>query len=59
MTDQNNTPQGILPNHVGIILDGNRRWAKARGLKTLEGHKEGAEVFKRVIVVIKIIVEGD
>ena len=37
-----------VPTHVGIILDGNRRWAKARGLKTIEGHKEGAEVFKKV-----------
>lgn len=48
MTDQTNSVGGILPNHVGIILDGNRRWAKARGLKTIEGHKEGAEVFKNI-----------
>lgn len=38
----------ILPNHVGIILDGNRRWAEANGLKTLEGHRRGSEVFKEV-----------
>lgn len=31
------------PNHLAIILDGNRRWAKLRGLKTLEGHKKGFE----------------
>ncbi len=37
-----------IPAHVGLILDGNRRWAKARGLKVVEGHKEGAEVFKKV-----------
>lgn len=37
-----------IPNHVGIILDGNRRWAKAKGLPTLEGHREGAEVFKQI-----------
>ncbi len=37
-----------LPKHVGIILDGNRRWAKAKGLKTLDGHREGAEVFKDI-----------
>lgn len=30
-----------LPNHVGIIMDGNRRWARARGLKTMEGHFKG------------------
>lgn len=34
--------------HVGIILDGNRRWAKDHGLKTLEGHQQGAEVFKTI-----------
>ena len=37
-----------VPSHVGIILDGNRRWAKAAGKKTLEGHKRGAEVFKDI-----------
>lgn len=37
-----------FPKHVGIILDGNRRWAKEHGLKTLEGHRKGAEVFKEV-----------
>ena len=40
--------EDAFPKHVGIVLDGNRRWAKARGLKTIDGHKEGAEVFKRV-----------
>ncbi|MDB5163545.1 MAG: uppS [Candidatus Saccharibacteria bacterium] len=34
--------------HVGIVLDGNRRWAKAQGLPTMEGHRQGAEVFKAV-----------
>lgn len=37
-----------LPGHVGIILDGNRRWAKQQGLPTLEGHRRGAEVFKEI-----------
>lgn len=37
-----------LPAHVGIILDGNRRWAKQQGLPTLEGHRQGAEVFKEI-----------
>ena len=37
-----------LPNHIGIILDGNRRWAKQHGFTTLEGHRRGAEVFRRV-----------
>ncbi len=35
-----------IPTHVGIILDGNRRWAKERGLKTSLGHKEGFNTLK-------------
>lgn len=33
--------QSYLPVHIGIIPDGNRRWAKERGLPTLEGHRRG------------------
>ncbi len=40
--------QEHLPQHVGIIMDGNGRWAKQRGLKRTEGHKEGARVFRRI-----------
>jgi len=32
-------------NHVGIIMDGNRRWAKANGLNSYQGHDKGADVF--------------
>jgi len=38
-----------IPYHLGIILDGNRRWAKERGLSSFEGHKRGLEVVKNVI----------
>lgn len=38
-----------IPNHVGLILDGNRRWAKERGLSANEGHRQGSEAFKEVI----------
>jgi undecaprenyl diphosphate synthase len=31
----------IIPKHIGFIMDGNRRWAKKRGLPTLEGHRRG------------------
>lgn len=37
-----------LPKHIAIILDGNRRWAKANGLTTPQGHKEGGENVKRI-----------
>ncbi len=33
----------MLPNHLGVILDGNRRWAKKRGLPPWEGHRAGAK----------------
>ncbi|HVN10839.1 MAG TPA: isoprenyl transferase [Kineosporiaceae bacterium] len=32
-----------VPRHVGVILDGNRRWAKAAGARTAEGHRAGAD----------------
>lgn len=37
-----------LPQHVAVIMDGNGRWAKQRGLKRTEGHKVGAEVFRTI-----------
>lgn len=38
-----------LPNHVGIIMDGNGRWAKTRGLIRSKGHREGLESAKRIV----------
>ncbi|NMB54737.1 MAG: isoprenyl transferase [Leptolinea sp.] len=38
-----------IPTHVAIIMDGNGRWAKARGLPRLAGHKAGTENLRRVI----------
>jgi len=35
--------------HVGVIMDGNGRWAKARGLPRTEGHREGLKAAKRVV----------
>ncbi len=37
-----------VPEHIGIIMDGNGRWAKLRGLERSEGHKAGANVFRRI-----------
>lgn len=39
-----------VPHHVGIIMDGNGRWAQARGLPRLAGHKAGAENIRRVLI---------
>ncbi len=38
----------ILPAHVGVIMDGNGRWAKKRGLPRKMGHIEGAKTFRRI-----------
>ena len=35
--------------HLGIIADGNRRWAKAQGLPTIEGHKRGLDAIKKLV----------
>ncbi|MBQ6375886.1 di-trans,poly-cis-decaprenylcistransferase [Candidatus Saccharibacteria bacterium] len=35
--------------HLGIIADGNRRWAKAQGLPTIEGHKKGLEAIEKIV----------
>jgi len=41
-------PDGA-PQHVAIIMDGNRRWARSRGLPPLEGHRRGIEALDRAI----------
>lgn len=41
--------QEAIPSHVAIILDGNGRWAKQRGLPHMAGHKAGAENLRHVI----------
>ncbi len=38
----------VLPAHVGVIMDGNGRWAKQRGLPRSSGHIEGAKNFRRI-----------
>ena len=41
--------KGALPRHVAIIMDGNGRWAKARGLPRIEGHRRGVEALRRAV----------
>ena len=38
-----------LPKHIGVIMDGNGRWAKKRGLPRSAGHKAGAESLKKIV----------
>lgn len=39
----------VVPNHIAIILDGNRRWARSRGLSPWEGHKAGAKAIMETL----------
>ena len=48
MTSEKNQKEN-LPKHVAIIMDGNRRWAKKRGLPAFEGHRRGAAAFEKLI----------
>ena len=53
-----NTKAGLvdvahLPRHIAIIMDGNGRWAKKRGLPRTAGHKVGAEVFRTIATYCK------
>jgi undecaprenyl diphosphate synthase len=41
--------ESVLPRHVGIIMDGNGRWAAARGLPRMEGHRRGVESVRRAV----------
>ncbi|MBI1205881.1 MAG: isoprenyl transferase [Azospirillum sp.] len=40
---------GMVPTHVAIIMDGNGRWAKARGLPRTAGHRKGVEAVRRTV----------
>ena len=44
---------GRLPRHIAIIMDGNGRWAKQRGLPRTAGHKVGAETFRKIATYCK------
>lgn len=44
-----NLPKGTkVPDHIAVILDGNRRWARSRGLNPWEGHKAGYEAVRKI-----------
>ncbi|CAL8130537.1 unnamed protein product [Orchesella dallaii] len=41
--------QGEVPHHVAIVLDGNRRYARERNMKTIGGHRKGSDLFDQTI----------
>ena len=43
----------ILPQHVAVIMDGNGRWAKQKGLPRIEGHCKGANILKEILRTCK------
>jgi undecaprenyl diphosphate synthase len=43
------TAAAAVPRHVAIIMDGNGRWAKSRGLPRFEGHRRGVEAVRRTV----------
>ena len=42
-------PNTVVPNHIAVVLDGNGRWARSRGLKENKGHEAGGEAVREVI----------
>jgi undecaprenyl diphosphate synthase len=42
-------PRERLPRHIAVIMDGNGRWARERGLERVEGHVRGAETVRRIV----------
>ena len=48
MIKETPSAQHSLPKHIAIIMDGNGRWAKRRGLPRIFGHREGARNVKRI-----------
>ena len=49
LTESKYPPLENPPYHVGMIMDGNGRWAKERGKHRLEGHKAGTENLRRIL----------
>ena len=44
----NDIDKELMPQHIAIIMDGNRRWAKEKGMDTRFGHKAGAETLEKI-----------
>lgn len=49
MMKTNGLDKSTIPQHIAIIMDGNRRWARARNLPDIKGHEKGSEALEKVI----------
>jgi undecaprenyl diphosphate synthase len=45
---KNSNKERLIPKHIGIIMDGNRRWARKQGVPTFAGHKKGYDIAMKV-----------
>lgn len=48
-------PRDMMPRHIAIVMDGNGRWAKKRGMPRTYGHTQGAKAFKKLLFYAKDI----
>lgn len=46
--DNTNNIKKVLPSHIAIIMDGNRRWAQVKNLPSMFGHREGVQALKKI-----------
>lgn len=49
MTKSIENDNRAVPQHIAVIMDGNGRWAKARGLPRIAGHRKGAEAVRKIV----------
>ena len=49
----NANDRGKLPRHLAIIMDGNGRWARSRGLPRMIGHREGAKSVRKIVTACR------
>ena len=49
-SDTPDIDSNAIPKHVAIIMDGNGRWAKRRGMPRSMGHRAGADVLKQIVI---------
>lgn len=46
---KNGLDQTNIPSHIAIVMDGNRRWARSRGISDYKGHEKGADTLEKIV----------